>query len=99
MKKNKSKRFSDWEKKFSKEVKIETSKEFFHETDEGININPLYTQEDLLDYTFNDVQTLPGEWPILVVQKHLCTQIDPGQLDSMLAFLLQKNQINFIEKI
>ena len=63
MKKDKSKRFSDWEKKFSKEVKIETSKEFFHETDEGININPLYTQEDLLDYTFNNVQTLPGEWP------------------------------------
>ena len=63
MKKDKSKRFSDWEKKFSKEVKIETSKDFFHETDEGININPLYTQEDLLDYTFNDVQTLPGEWP------------------------------------
>ena len=24
---------------------------------------PLYTQEDLLDYTFNDIQTLPGEWP------------------------------------
>ena len=63
MKKNKSKRHSDWEKKFSKEVKIETSKEFFYETDEGININPLYTQEDLLDYTFNDIQTLPGEWP------------------------------------
>ena len=63
MKKDKSKRLSDWEKKFSKEVKIETSKEFFHETDEGININPLYTQEDLLDYSFNDIQTLPGEWP------------------------------------
>jgi methylmalonyl-CoA mutase len=63
MKKDKSKRLNDWEKKFSKEVKIETSKEFFHETDEGININPLYTQEDLLDYTFNDIQTLPGEWP------------------------------------
>ena len=63
MKKDKSKRLSDWEKKFSKEVKIETSKEFFHETDEGININPLYTQEDLLDYTFNDIKTLPGEWP------------------------------------
>ena len=63
MKKDKSKRLSDWEKKFSKELKIETSKDFFHETDEGININPLYTQEDLLDYTFNDIQTLPGEWP------------------------------------
>ena len=63
MKKDKSKRLSDWEKKFSKEVKIETSEEFFHETDEGININPLYTQQDLLDYTFNDIQTLPGEWP------------------------------------
>ena len=50
-------------KKFTKEVKIETSQEFFHETDEGININPLYTQEDLLDYTFNDINTLPGEWP------------------------------------
>ena len=63
MKKNKSKRLSNWEKKFSEEVKIETSKQFFHETDEGININPLYTQEDLLDYKFNDIQTLPGEWP------------------------------------
>ena len=63
MKKYKSKRLSDWEKKFSKEVKIETSKQFFYETDEGININPLYTQEDLLGYTFNDIQTLPGEWP------------------------------------
>ena len=63
MTKDKSKRLSDWEKKFTKEVKIETSQEFFHETDEGININPLYTQEDLLDYTFNDINTLPGEWP------------------------------------
>ena len=63
MTKDKSKRLSDWEKKFTKEVKIETSQEFFHETDEGININPLYTQEDLLDFTFNDINTLPGEWP------------------------------------
>jgi methylmalonyl-CoA mutase len=63
MTKDKSKRLSDWEKKFTKEVKIETSQEFFHETDEGININPLYTQEDLLDYTFNDINTLPGDWP------------------------------------
>ena len=63
MTKDKSKRLSDWEKKFTKEVKIETSQEFFHETDEGINISPLYTQEDLLDYTFNDINTLPGEWP------------------------------------
>ena len=63
MTKDKSKRLSDWEKKFTKEVKIETSQEFFHETDEGINIDPLYTQEDLLDYTFNDLNTLPGEWP------------------------------------
>ena len=63
MTKDKSKRLSNWEKKFTKEVKIETSQEFFHETDEGININPLYTQEDLLDYTFNDLNTLPGEWP------------------------------------
>ncbi|MDB9985593.1 methylmalonyl-CoA mutase [Pelagibacterales bacterium] len=63
MTKDKSKRLSDWEKKFTNEVKIETSQEFFHETDEGININPLYTQEDLLDYTFNDINTLPGEWP------------------------------------
>ena len=63
MTKDKSKRLSDWEKKFTKEVKIETSQEFFHETDEGINISPLYTQEDLLDFTFNDINTLPGEWP------------------------------------
>ncbi len=34
MTKDKSKRLSNWEKKFTKEVKIETSQEFFHETDE-----------------------------------------------------------------
>ena len=63
MKKDKNNRFNDWEKKFVKEVKIETSKEFSYETDEGISINPLYTSEDLLNYEFNDVNSLPGEWP------------------------------------
>jgi methylmalonyl-CoA mutase len=63
MKKDKNNRLNDWEKKFVKEVKIETSKEFSYETDEGISINPLYTSEDLLNYEFNDVNSLPGEWP------------------------------------
>ena len=63
MKKDKNNRLNDWEKKFVKEVKIEASKEFSYETDEGIGINPLYTSEDLLNYEFNDVNSLPGEWP------------------------------------
>ena len=63
MKKDKNNRLNNWEKKFVKEVKIETSKEFSYETDEGININPLYTSEDLLNYEFNDINSLPGEWP------------------------------------
>ena len=63
MKKDKNNRLNDWEKKFVKEVKIEASKEFSYETDEGISINPLYTSEDLLNYEFNDVNSLPGEWP------------------------------------
>ena len=63
MKKDKNNRLNNWEKKFVKEVKIEASKEFSYETDEGISINPLYTSEDLLNYEFNDVNSLPGEWP------------------------------------
>ena len=63
MKKDKNNRLNDWEKKFVKEVKIEASNEFSYETDEGISINPLYTSEDLLNYEFNDVNSLPGEWP------------------------------------
>ena len=63
MKKDKNNRLNDWEKKFVKEVKIDASNEFSYETDEGISINPLYTSEDLLNYEFNDVNSLPGEWP------------------------------------
>ena len=63
MKKDKNNRLNNWEKKFVKEVKIEASNEFSYETDEGININPLYTSEDLLNYEFNDINSLPGEWP------------------------------------
>ena len=63
MKKDKNNRLNAWERKFVKEVKIETSDEFSYETDEGISINPLYTSEDLLNYEFNDVNSLPGEWP------------------------------------
>ncbi len=63
MKKDKNNRLNDWEKKFVKEVKIEASNEFSYETDEGISINPLYTSEDLLNYEFNDINSLPGEWP------------------------------------
>ena len=63
MKKDKNNRLNNWEKKFVKEVKIEASNEFSYETDEGISINPLYTSEDLLNYEFNDVNSLPGEWP------------------------------------
>ena len=63
MKKDKNNRLNDWEKKFVKEVKIDASKEFSYETDEGISINPLYTSADLLNYEFNDVNSLPGDWP------------------------------------
>ena len=63
MKKDKNNRLNNWEKKFVKEVKIEASNEFSYETDEGISINPLYTSEDLLNYEFNDINSLPGEWP------------------------------------
>ncbi|MDC3111088.1 methylmalonyl-CoA mutase [Pelagibacteraceae bacterium] len=63
MKKDKNNRLNDWEKKFVKEVKIQASNEFSYETDEGISINPLYTSEDLLNYEFNDINSLPGEWP------------------------------------
>ena len=79
MTKDKSKRLSDWEKKFTNEVKIETSQEFFHETDEGININPLYTQEDLLDTPLMILILYQVNGLILVDQKHPCIRIDHGQ--------------------
>jgi methylmalonyl-CoA mutase len=63
MTKNKNKSLNNWKDKFTKEVKVDSVEDFFYSTDEEINIKPLYTEADLLDYKFNDISSLPGEWP------------------------------------
>ena len=63
MTKNKNKSLNNWKDKFTKEVKVDSVEDFFCSTDEEINIKPLYTEADLLDYKFNDISSLPGEWP------------------------------------
>ena len=63
MTKNKNKNLNNWKDKFTKEVKVDSVEDFFYSTDEEINIKPLYTEADLLDYKFNDISSLPGEWP------------------------------------
>ena len=53
----------DWNKKFEKEVKVENAGDFLTESDEGINIKPIYTHEDFNDLNFIDPRSLPGDFP------------------------------------
>ncbi len=60
---NKSKNgFNTWQKSFEKETKKNFS-DAISETDEGINIKPVYTKEDLENFSFVKKQSLPGQWP------------------------------------
>ncbi len=54
--------FNTWQKSFEKETKKNFS-DAISETDEGINIKPVYTKEDLENFSFVEKQSLPGQWP------------------------------------
>ncbi len=54
--------FNIWQKSFEKETKKNLS-DANSETDEGIDIKPVYTREDLENFTFVEHHSLPGQWP------------------------------------
>jgi len=54
--------FNTWQKSFEKETKKNFS-DAISETDEGINIKPVYTKEDLENFSFVEKHSLPGQWP------------------------------------
>ena len=54
--------FNNWQKSFEKETKKNLS-DASSETDEGIDIKPVYTKEDLENFSFVEKHSLPGQWP------------------------------------
>ncbi len=54
--------FNNWQKSFEKETKKNLS-DANSETDEGIDIKPVYTKEDLENFSFVEKHSLPGQWP------------------------------------
>ena len=42
---------------------LDKFKTLLSETDEGINIKPVYTKEDLENFSFVEKNSLPGQWP------------------------------------
>ena len=61
---NKSKFSIDqWRKSFEKETKIDSVDNFINSSDEGIDIKPIYTEQDLHNLEFIEKDSLPGQWP------------------------------------
>lgn len=54
--------FNNWQKSFEEETKKNLS-DASSETDEGIDIKPVYTKEDLENFSFVEKHSLPGQWP------------------------------------
>ena len=54
--------FDNWQKSFEKETK-QSSDKAISDTDEGIEIKPVYTKEDLKKLSFVEENSFPGQWP------------------------------------
>ena len=54
--------FDNWQKSFEKETK-QSSDKAISDTDEGIEIKPVYTKDDLKKLSFVEENSLPGQWP------------------------------------
>ena len=54
--------FNTWQKSFEQETKKNFS-DAKSETDEGIDIKPVYTKDDLENFSFVENNSLPGQWP------------------------------------
>ena len=57
-----SENFGKWQKSFEKETK-QSSAKAVSDTDEGIEIKPVYTKDDLKKLSFVEENSLPGQWP------------------------------------
>ena len=62
MKTKNSENYTKWQKSFEQETKIDL-KEASSETDEGIEIKPVYTKADIENLSFVDNDSLPGQFP------------------------------------
>ena len=62
MKTKNSENYTKWQKSFERETKIDLS-EASSETDEGIEIKPVYTKADIENLSFVDNDSLPGQLP------------------------------------
>ncbi len=62
MKTKNSDNFTKWQKSFERETKIDLN-EASSETDEGIQIKPVYTKADIENLSFVDNDSLPGQLP------------------------------------
>jgi len=62
MKTKNSENYTKWQKSFERETKIDLS-EASSETDEGIEIKPVYTKADIENLSFVDNDSLPGQFP------------------------------------
>ena len=54
--------FDNWQKSFEKETK-QSSDKAISDTDEGIEIKPVYTKDDLKKLSFVEENSFPGQWP------------------------------------
>ena len=62
MKTKNSDNYRKWQKSFERETKIDLN-EASSETDEGIEIKPVYTKADIENLSFVDNESLPGQLP------------------------------------
>ena len=62
MKTKNSDNYTKWQKSFERETKIDHN-EASSETDEGIEIKPVYTKADIENLSFVDNDSLPGQLP------------------------------------
>ena len=62
MKSKNSDNYTKWQKSFERETKIDLN-EASSETDEGIEIKPVYTKADIENLSFVDNDSLPGQLP------------------------------------
>ena len=62
MKTKNSDNYAEWQKSFERETKLDLN-EASSETDEGIEIKPVYTKADIENLSFVDNESLPGQLP------------------------------------
>ena len=62
MKTKNSENYTKWQKSFEQETKVDLSNAS-SETDEGIEIKPVYTKADIENLSFVDNESLPGQLP------------------------------------